>query len=115
VSPTHEYYIVEDWFGSRPTLGTKVATITVDGAAYDVYKQTMNMAGIDGTSPYVQYSSIRQTARQCGHISISEHFKAWAGLSTPLTLGKMYEAVLLVESGGGTGSIDFTTGSVTVQ
>ena len=47
--------------------------------------------------------------------SYSEHFKAWANLSTSLTLGKMYEAMLLVEAGGGTGSIDFTTGTVTAQ
>ena len=66
-------------------------------------------------APYVQILSVRQTARQCGHISISEQFKAWANMSTPLTLGKMYEAMLLVEVRGGAGSIDFTMGNVTVQ
>ena len=68
-----------------------------------------------GTGPYVQILSVRQTARQCGHIPVSGHFKAWANLSTSLTLGKMYEAMLVVEVGGGLGTIDFTTGTVTAQ
>jgi hypothetical protein len=32
-----------------------------------------------------------------------------------MTLGKMYEAKLLVEAGGGNGSIDFTTATMTAQ
>ena len=66
-----------------------------------------------GISNWTQYWSVRQSARQCGPISISEHFKAWNNAG--MTLGKMREAVLLVETGGGTGSIDFTTGAITVQ
>jgi hypothetical protein len=32
-----------------------------------------------------------------------------------MTLGKMYEAKVLVEVGGGSGSIDFTTATVTAM
>jgi hypothetical protein len=32
-----------------------------------------------------------------------------------MTLGNMYEAKILVEAGGGTGSIDFHSASITVQ
>jgi hypothetical protein len=66
-----------------------------------------------GTATFVQFFSVRQTARQCGHISISQHFAEWASLG--LTLGNMEEARMLVEVGGGSGTIDFTTATVTVN
>jgi hypothetical protein len=115
-NPLHEYYIVEDWFGSRPVPGTKVGTITVDGGAYDVLTHTqINQPDVFGTlSTFDQFYSVRQTPRSCGHISISQHFAAWAGLG--LQLGKMEEAKILVEVGnGGTGTITFTTATVVVQ
>ena len=115
-SPLHEYYIVEDWFGARPVPGTKVATITVDGGAYDVLTHTQtNQPDVFGTlSTFDQFYSVRQTPRSCGHISISQHFAAWANLG--LQLGKMEEAKILVEVGnGGTGTITFTTATVVVQ
>jgi hypothetical protein len=115
-NPLHEYYIVEDWFGSGgpPTGGgTKMGTFTVDGGTYNVYQHTQtNQPSIQGTATFVQFFSIRQTPRQCGHISISEHFKEWASLG--LTLGNMEEAKVLVEAGGGSGSIDFTKATVVV-
>jgi len=79
-----------------------------------VYQHTqVNQPDISGgKSTFPQFFSVRQSARQCGHISISEHFKQWAKLG--LTLGKMEEARILVEVGGGlTGSIDFTTATLT--
>jgi hypothetical protein len=120
VNPLHEYYIVEDWFGSPPnasSLGgaTKVGTISVDGGMYDVYTHTQtNQPSITGTATFVQFFSIRQTARQCGHISISEHFSQWATMG--MQLGKMEEARILVEAGGNaSGNINFTTATMTVQ
>ncbi|HEX3903977.1 MAG TPA: glycoside hydrolase family 11 protein [Polyangia bacterium] len=113
-NPLHEYYIVEDWFGSRPVPGTKVGTITVDGGAYDVYThtQTNQPAITGGNQTFVQFFSVRQTARQCGQISISQHFSQWASLG--LQLGNLEEARLLVEAGNNSGSINFTTATVTV-
>jgi hypothetical protein len=115
VSPLHEYYIVEDWFGSRPNPGTKVSTITVDGAMYDVYSHTQtNQPSIQGTATFVQFFSVRQTARTCGHISISQHFSQWVTLG--LQLGNLEEARILVEAGGNaSGTIDFTTATVVVN
>jgi hypothetical protein len=115
VSPMVEWYIVDDWFGNKPNPGSKGGSITVDGATYDVYTHTQNnqpsITGMNATFP--QFFSVRQSPRQCGHISISEHFKAWANMGH--TLGKMEEAKILVEVGGGTGSIEYTTATLTAN
>jgi len=122
VNPLHEYYIVEDWFGSQPTaasLGsgtTLMGTITVDGGSYDVYTHTqVDQPAITGeNTTFVQFFSIRQGARQCGTISVSEHFSQWASLG--MQLGDLEEARILVEAGAdATGSIDFTTATVTTD
>ena len=122
LNPLREYYILDDWGEMKPggtasdgTPRTHVGTITVDGDTYEVWKKTRenkpNITGTDQT--FDQYFSIRQNARQCGHISISEHFSKWLGLG--LQLGKLVEATLLVESQDSTGTLDFTTASVTVK
>jgi hypothetical protein len=114
VNDLHEYYIVDDWFGSRPQWGEKVGTVTVDGGTYDILTHTqVNQPSIMGNATFVQFWSMRQTPRQCGHISISEHFKAWA--KQGMNLGQMYECKLVVEVVGGNGSIDFTTGTVVAK
>jgi hypothetical protein len=115
-NPLVEYYIVENSFGNGPATpyGTsQKGTITVDGASYKVYTGTKtNQPSIHGTATFQQFFSVRQTPRECGHVSISEHFKQWATMGMPL--GKMYEARVLVEAGGGSGSIDFTSANVSV-
>jgi hypothetical protein len=118
VNPIVEYYIVEDWYGSPPTAdgGTKMGTFTVDGGSYDIYQHTqVNQPSVTGANAtFPQFYSIRQTARQCGHISITAHYKEWASLG--LTLGKMEEAKILVEVGdGSSGSITFTAATITAQ
>ena len=114
-NPLHEYYIVDDWFGSRPVPGTKVGSITVDGGTYDVltHTQTNQPAITGGNATFVQFWSVRQTARNCGTISISQHFSQWATLG--LQLGGLEEARILVEAGGNSGTIDFTTGTVVLN
>ena len=115
VNPLHEFYIVDDWFGSRPNPGTKIGSITVDGGTYDILTQTQtNQPAITGgNATFVQFWSLRTTPRTCGHISISEHFKAWANAG--LVLGNMEEAKVLIEVGGGMGSIDFTSATLTAN
>ncbi len=115
-NPLVEYYIVDDWFGSGPPTGggTLKGTLSVDDGTYNIYTHTQNQQpSIHGTATFPQFFSVRQKARQCGHISLTEHFKKWASLG--MNLGKMYEAKLLVEAGGGTGSIDYKAASFTTK
>jgi len=116
-TPLVEYYIVENSFGNGPATPyatTQRGTFNLDGASYKVYSGTKtNQPSIHGTATFQQFFSVRQTPRQCGHVSITEHFKQWANMGMPL--GKMYEARILVEAGGGSGSADFTTAYVTAS
>jgi hypothetical protein len=115
-NPLVEFYIVDDWFGSgsAPTAGGALKdTFTVDDAKYKVYTHTqVNQPSIHGNTTFQQIFSIRQTTRQCGHISVSEHFKKWKSLG--LELGKLNEAKLLVEVGGGVGSVDYSVGTMSL-
>jgi hypothetical protein len=70
-------------------------------------------AGSGGETSWLQFWSIRQKARQCGQISISQHFDA--SKAAGMTLGKLLEAKILVEVGGGRGNIGFPTAIVTAQ
>lgn len=122
VDPLREFYILDDWGGTKPA-GTSsdgtprdfVGTLTADGETYDVWKKLReNKPAITGDSEtFEQYFSIRQTARQCGTISVSEHFAQWEGLGLPL--GNLHEVKLLVESQDNSGSIEFTTATVVVN
>jgi len=117
VSPLVEFYVEEDSSNNlaAPYGGQKKGTFTIDGeGTYDVYQhQQTNQPSIQGTATFQQFYSVRQGARSCGHISLSKHFAQWKTFG--MTLGKMEEAKILVEAGGGSGSIDFPTASVTAQ
>lgn len=108
-----EYYIVEDWLGASPSTssGTLKGTVELDGGTYKVYKfDHRGDPTIIELPPPDQYFSIRQTPRQCGHVSVSEHFRKWDSLG--LALGKLYDVRLIVEAGGGSGQVTFTQASV---
>jgi hypothetical protein len=122
VDPLREYYILDDWGSVKPagtasdgTPRTSVGTLTADGETYDVWMKTrMNKPAITGDNmTFDQYFSIRRTARQCGRISVSEHFRQWTSLG--LQLGKLVEAKWLAEAQFNSGSIEFTTATVTVN
>jgi endo-1,4-beta-xylanase len=117
VSPCVEWYIVDDSYNKMPVnpgSTTNMGTGTIDGGSYTFYKRTTNGTGgskCGSQTTWDQYYSIRNTARECGQISISEHFAKWAAASMPL--GKMDQAQILVEVGGGLGKVDFPVASVT--
>jgi hypothetical protein len=122
VNPLREYYILEDWGATKPagvasdgSARESVGEITVDGGTYDVWKHTrVDKPAITGDHmTFDQYFSIRRAPRQCGTISISEHFTQWEDLG--LTLGNLYEAKILAEAQDNSGSVAFTTATVTVK
>jgi hypothetical protein len=115
VSPLVEFYVTEDSYNRLGASGTKKGTFTIDGeGTYDVYVHTqVNQPSIQGTATFDQFISVRQSARTCGHISLTKHFDQWKTFG--MTLGKMEEAKVLIEAGGGQGRIDFPTASVTAQ
>ncbi len=114
-NPCIEWYIVDDSFGSMPftpyNSGQK-GTATIDGESYKLYSNGTNGTGGSrcNQSSWTQFWSIRQKARQCGTITISDHFKAWDGAG--MKLGTLLEAKILVETGGGSGSVDFAVANV---
>ena len=118
VSPCVEFYIVDDSFNRMPVNPgntTNKGTVTIDGGQYILYTRNTSGTGgskCPGVSNWVQFYSVRMTARTCGQISVTEHFKAWAAAG--MTLGKMDQAQLLVEVGGGQGSVDFPVANVTL-
>jgi hypothetical protein len=117
VSPCVEYYIVDDSYNRMPVNPgntTNRGTAMIDGGTYTLYTRNTTGTGgskCPGTTSWLQFYSVRQTARTCGQISITEHFDAWAAAG--MTLGRMDQAQILIEAGGGVGSIDFTYASVT--
>jgi len=118
INPCVEYYIVEDSYNSFPFNAynsTQKGTATIDGEVYKLFANSTTGSGgsrcPSGTTSWQQYWSIRQKARQCGTITISQHFDAWKAAGMPL--GNMLEAKILVEVGGGTGSLNFPVASVT--
>jgi len=122
IGPCVEFYIVEDSFNKMPvnpgnTSKQVVTADPIDGSKYTFYMRPTNGTGgskcSGGASSWSQFYSIRHDARQCGEISVSEHFKRWA--AEGMVLGKMDQAQILVEVGGGTGSADFTVATVTAS
>ena len=116
-NPLVEYYIVEDSFNNAPATPFNTqqrGTFTVDGSQYRIFTgQRNNVPSIVGTANFVQVFSVRQSPRNCGRVSVSQHFRQWESLG--IDLGNLYEARVLVEAGGGTGSATFTTARVLID
>jgi endo-1,4-beta-xylanase len=112
-----EYYIVEDWSVSRPgTTYESRGTFTVDGGTYDIfYNRREGAVSPEGTNTdFDQFWSVRQEPRQCGHVSISEHFAHWQSQDMDMS-GLLREAMIVVEALRGTGTVDFASATVQVD
>lgn len=115
--PCVEFYIVDDSYSEMPIKPWSTAskgTVTIDGGSYALHSGTMASTGAStcrGSSWHLFYS-VRQTARTCGQISITQHFDAWKAAG--MELGSLTEVAILAEVGGGTGSIDFPIAHVTI-
>ncbi len=115
-SPCVEYYIIDDSFNGMPFNPwgmNQKGSATIDGETYKFYSGMTGGTGGNrcGTSgQFNQYWSVRQSGRSCGVITITDHFAAWkdAGMG----MDNILEAKILVESGGGQGSIEFPIANV---
>jgi hypothetical protein len=114
-NPCVEWYINEDSFNGL--YGGGSVTATIDGATYALSSTTTT--GTDGanacesghTGSWTQIHSTRKTTRQCGTVTVSDHFAAWE--KQGWTLGTLSMVHINIEVGGGTGSIDFPVANVT--
>lgn len=122
LEPLAEYYIIEDYgsFVPGPAASdgsprTHVGTITVDDGTYDIWSLAVKgKPAITGDNKdFNQYFSVRQVRRQCGHISISEHFSRWGNLGLPL--GKMEETMFLMEAQNNSGTVNVSTATISVK
>lgn len=114
-NPCVEWYIMEDSF--QP-LVTSDITATIDGDTYYMIKQTTTgSAGANActgsVSSWTQMIDVRKTPRQCGTITVSDHFAAW--VAQGWSVGDVSSIHINLEAGGGTGSIEFPTAEVSTN
>jgi endo-1,4-beta-xylanase len=119
-NPCVEWYVVDDSYGNMPInpgMTTNKGEVPIDGGTYIMYTRPTTGTGgtrCSGVTDWMQYYSVRKTARACGVISLSEHFRAWQELGMDMT-GELLEAKILVEVGGGVGNVQLPIANVTVQ
>ena len=119
-NPCVEWYVVEDSYNNMPINPgntTNEGEVEIDGGTYIMYTRPTTGTGgsrCSGASNWIQYYSVRRTARACGVISLTEHFNAWQGLGMDMS-GELLEAKILVEVGGGVGNVELPIANVTVQ
>ena len=103
--PLVEYYIIEDWVDWCPDGNGKM--VTIDGAQYKIFQLDHTGPTINGGSEtFKQYFSVRQDKRTSGHITVSDHFKAWADQGWGI--GNLYEVALNAEGWQSSGVADIT-------
>ncbi|HOU91669.1 MAG TPA: glycoside hydrolase family 11 protein [Polyangiaceae bacterium] len=116
-NPCVEWYIDEDSY--HGLFGRGDVTATIDGATYYLrMNETTGTGGANAcesghTGPWIQMHSTREAPRQCGTITVSDHFDAWTAQGW--TLGNLTSVHINVEVGGGVGSIDFPVANVTTS
>ncbi len=101
--PLVEYYIIEDWVDWVPDAPGKM--VTIDGAQYKIFQMDHTGPSINsGNETFKQYFSVRQQKRKSGHITVSDHFKAWA--NEGWGIGNLYEVALNAEGWQSSGVAD---------
>lgn len=119
-NPCVEWYVVDDSYNNMPINPgntTKEGEVDIDGGTYIVYSRPTTGSGgtrCSGATNWIQYYSVRKTARACGVISLSQHFRAWEDMGLDMS-GELLEAKILVEVGGGVGNVELPIANVMVQ
>jgi endo-1,4-beta-xylanase len=78
----------------------------VDGGTYDIWALPVEdrPSILGNNSDFTQIFNVRRDRRKCGQISLSEHFAKWDEVG--LTLGKLEEAMFLMEAQNNSGTIE---------
>jgi endo-1,4-beta-xylanase len=119
-NPCVEWYVVDDSYNPMPINPgntTNEGEVPIDDGTYIMYTRPTTGTGgtrCSGLTNWMQYYSVRKTARACGVISLSEHFRAWESLGMDMS-GELLEAKILVEVGGGVGNVELPIANVTVH
>ena len=101
--PLVEYNIIEDWVDWVPDAPGKM--VTIDGAQYKIFQIIHTGTTINGgCETFRQYFSVRQDKRTSGHITVSDHFKAWA--AEGWGIGNLYEVALRAQGWQSSGVVD---------
>ena len=104
--PLVEYYIIEDWVDWCPDGNGKM--VTIDNAQYKIFQMDHTGPSINsGNETFKQYFSVRQSKRTSGHITVSDHFKAWADQGWGI--GNLYEVALNAEGWQSSGRANVST------
>ncbi len=119
-NPCVEWYVVDDSYNNMPVNPgntTNKGEVDIDGGTYIMYTRNTSGTGgsrCSGVSNWIQYYSVRRTARSCGVITLSDHFDAWQSLGMDMS-GNLLEAKILVEVGGGQGSVEYPVANVVAE
>ncbi len=119
-NPCVEWYVVDDSYNTMPInpgTTTNRGEVEIDGGRYIMYTRPTTGTGgsrCSGVTNWMQYYSVRRTARACGVMSLTQHFNAWQSLGMDMS-GDLLEAKILVEVGGGVGNVQLPIANVIVQ
>jgi hypothetical protein len=119
-NPCVEWYVVDDSYNNMPINPgntTNEGERQIDGGTYIMYTRPTTGTGgtrCSGVTNWMQYYSVRRTARACGVISLTEHFNAWQSLGMNMS-GQLLEAKIIVEVGGGVGNVQLPVANVILQ
>ena len=115
-TPCVEYYIIDDSYGGmpfKPWNMSEKGSATIDGEVYKFFSGGTNGTGgsrCNGGGSFTQYWSVRQKGRQCGVMTITKHFEEWKKVG--MNMDNILEAKILVETGGGQGTVEFPIANV---
>ncbi len=102
-NPLIEYYVNERWGSTRPT-GTRIGSVSSDGANYDCYTAwRSNAPSIDGTQSFRQLFSTRTSMAPTGQnrtITFANHVNAWRNGGYSLGSDWSPAAIFLTEAWG---------------
>ena len=120
INPCVEWYVVDDSYNTMPINPggtTNRGERQIDGGTYIMYTRPTTGTGgtrCTGVTNWIQYYSVRRTARACGVISLTEHFNAWQSVNMDMT-GDLLEARSSSRSEAVSGTSQLPIANVTVR